>query len=186
MEHERIQQILSAPVCHFVKSTDKEKELFPDKQGWFYTVKLASGQRFVAHMNSKDDVENVFTLRPLNHLLPDLKEIQWVESPYINGHGLDTRCELSDNVPEAEKKVYESALGPKPVQVPLATMPWIGQTIFQNHPLLKRLEDVHSLRLSVENSKKRLLDLQKQLKSIEISDEKKPVQQLLNLNGGRN
>ena len=185
MEKRRIHQILLAPISYFLKSTESERALFPDKKGWFYTVGLASGQRFVAHMDSKDDVENVFTLRPLNHLLPDLKEIQWVESPYINGHGLDTKCELSGNVSETEKKVYESALEPKPVQIPLGAMPWIGQTIFQDHPVLKRLQDVHNLRLSCENCKKRLLDIQKQLKTLEISDEKKTVQQLLSLNDGR-
>lgn len=182
VEHNRIHQILSAPISHFTKSTETEKTLFPDKKGWFYTIGLASGQRFVAHMDSDTNaIENVFTLRPLNHVLPDLKEIQWIENPLFGGHGVDVVCYLSDKVSDAEKEVYESELRPKQMRLALGNMSWITQTVYEDHPLFKRLSDVHDLKLTCEASKKSLLASQEQLKSLEISDQKQPVQQFLNL-----
>lgn len=181
MEQEHIRRILSAPVCYFLKSTEEEKALFPDKQGWFYTAKLASGQRFVAHMNSDANaVENIFTLRPINHLLPDLKEIQWIESPFIEGHGVKTICKLTDGLPETEQKVYESVLDAKPRKV-ATHMDWLATTVYEDHSLFQRLKNVQSLRIQSETYKKGLLSSQKELKSLEISEEKQPVQQSSNL-----
>lgn len=180
MECSQIYQILSAPISHFMTSTEAEKALFPDKKGWFYTIGLASGQRFVAHMDSKDDVVNTYTLRPLIPLLPDLKEIQWTESVLLGGHGVGTVCRLSEGVSEAEKREYESALEPKQENMRLLFQPLV-QTVYVEHPLLERLRKVHSLRLLCEENKRNLLVSQERLRSLEVSDKQQPVQQLLNL-----
>lgn len=172
-----VKEILSAPIALVRPSTDKEKEVFMDKKGgYFYTVGLASGQKFAAHIGEdKDKTEptEVFTLRPLENLLPNLREIQWLVSRVFGGHGVATKCRLVPPVPKEEEQNYQTELSPKERWVTLNGLyKYNPQRVYDDHPMLDRLGAILSARQACEKAQKALFESQQKLKSLEILEEK--------------
>ena len=169
-----VKEILSAPITLACPSTDKEKEVLADKKsGYFYTIGLASGQKFVANMGTENADMCVYTLRPLENLLPGLKEIQWKVSRIFGGHGVSTHCRLAPPVSKEEEQNYQDELSPKERWVELkGSYKYNPQRVYDNHPILDRLEDILYARHACEMHQQALLVAQKELKSLEILEEK--------------
>jgi len=121
---ESIQEILWAPVSFVHQATNKQKRIFSlypntdvpprtDKNGCFYTIGLESGQDFIAHVPFEPYHESVFTVRPLNHLLPDLKEIQWGYQVVFGGNGTWVEVHFHKPVPVAVQETYRKACLPE-------------------------------------------------------------------------
>ena len=172
-----VKEILSAPITLVRPSTEKEKEVLADKQGgYFYTIGLASGQKFAAHLGESiegGEPEQIYTLRPLENLLPNLHEIQWSVSRVFGGHGVATHCRLAPPVSKEEEQNYQTELSPKERWIKLEGLhKYNPQRIWDNHPMLDRLEKILCARQECEKHKQALLDAQKKLKSLEVSEEK--------------
>ena len=168
-----IQQVLSAPITLCRRSTDAEKKVLADKKdGYFYTIGLASGQKFVAHMGENKDageIEEVFTLRPVKNLLPSLREIQWVVSRVFGEHGVSTNCHLSVPVSKEEEQEYQQTLEPHSRMLQLnGVYKYNPQRVWDDHPILDRLTQVLEARKACEEASQSLLSAQKKLKSLEI------------------
>ena len=144
-----IREILWAPVSFVHQATCKQKRIFShnpntdvlprkDKNGCFYTIGLKSGQDFIAYIPYEPYHVSVFAVRPLNHLLPDLKEIQWGSQVVFGGNG--TRVEVHFHKP-VSKKVQETY---RKVCLPEWTGFLWGTMIreYQYSPLWKRLTDI--------------------------------------------
>ena len=92
----KIQSILWSPVSSIRKATEEERTLFPDKKdGVFYTFGLKVGQNFVMHFSS-----DKMTFRPINHLLPDIKEIRFP------GYVEDTVVKFTSDLEDNERRKY--------------------------------------------------------------------------------
>ena len=179
-----VKEILSAPITLARPSTEKEKEVFADQKGkmlftvgvptgYFYTIGLASGQKFVANMGSENDQVDAYNLRPLENLLPNLKEIQWKICNLFPGHGTNTHCRFAPPVSQEEWRTYQEELSPKERWVTLNGLyKYNPQRVYDNHPILDRLEQILCARDECKKHKQALLDAQKKLKSLEISEEK--------------
>ena len=167
MEDKRIRQILSAPVCHFVRSTEEEKALFPDKKGWFYSIKLASGQRFVGCVSANGDEES-YTFRPLKNLIPGLSELKWEKTKDVTDLGYKTICQVKEGTSDEEKTLYEDILAPKAVPAPFFTKADIKH--YSYHPMLERCIWLRKLNQQYEETRKALLKIQKQQNALLISE----------------
>lgn len=172
----RVKEILSAPITLCRPSTEQERKIFGDKKdGYFYTVGLASGQKFAAHIGEDEDKigpTEVFTLRPLENLLPNLREIQWVVSCAFGGHGVDTKCCLMPPVSKEEEQNYQTELSPKERWVTLKGLyKYNPQRVYDSHPMLDRLGQILVARRECEEHKQALLDAQNKLKSLEVLEE---------------
>ena len=92
----KIQSILWSPVSSIREATEEERTLFPDKKdGVFYTFGLKVGQNFVMHFSS-----DKMTFRPINHLLPDIKEIRFSDSV------LDAVVKFTSDLEDNEREKY--------------------------------------------------------------------------------
>ena len=172
-----VKEILSAPITLCRSSTDQERQVLADKRGgYFYTIGLASGQKFAAHIGmdeEKGEPKGIFTLRPLENLLPNLREIQWGVFRVFGGHGVDTKCCLSAPVSQAEREVYQEELSPKERWQHLDGLyKYNPQRVYDPHPMLGRLEDILCAIQKCEKSRQELLEAQNKLKSLEILEEK--------------
>ncbi|MBQ3695725.1 MAG: hypothetical protein II938_01980 [Alphaproteobacteria bacterium] len=178
-----VKEILSAPITLARPSTDKEREVFADKQGrclftvgspsgYFYTIGLASGQKFVAHIGSENNQVDAFTLRPLKNLLPNLKEIQWNACNLFPERGITTYCRFVERGTEEEWRTYQEELSPKEKWVKLEGLhKYNPQRVCEAHPILAKLKQILSARNECEMHQQALLAAQKKLKSLEISEE---------------
>jgi len=172
-----VKEILSAPITLCRPSTEQERKIFGDKKGgYFYTVGLASGQKFAARMSvdeGKGEPKELFTLRPLENLLPNLREIQWRISRVFGGHGVDTKCRLSAPVSKEEQQVYQDELSPKERWIHLDGLyKYNPQRVYDPHPILDRLSQIQCARQACEEAQKALLKSQQKLKSLEVLEEK--------------
>ena len=179
-----VKEILSAPITLARRSTDEEKEVFADKKnshlflvgspsGYFYTIGLASGQKFVAHMGFENRQINSYTLRPLDNLLPNLKEIQWKTCNLFPEHGgTTTYCRLW-NLSQEKREMYQKELSPKERWVQLSgPHKYNPQRVLDPHPMLDKLEQILSTIEKCEKSKRELFEAQNKLKSLEVLEEK--------------
>ncbi len=129
MDKDKIRKILSAPVSFIRPSNEKERVLFPDeKEGWFYTFGLASGQQFVGFI--PDDINPRFHFRPVpeHNFLPELREIQYDYNAKIYyGPGpierKNVRCLVSEGVSLQDKEFYDKCSGAKESQDPAGYIP---------------------------------------------------------------
>lgn len=118
-----IKQILWSPVSFSRYATEEEKKIFQDpnstiqrrtdKTGCFYTIGLESKQEFVGYVPYEPYHTSVFTVRPINHLLPELKEIQWKYELVFGGSGIRVKVHFNSPVSEETEKAYETACLPE-------------------------------------------------------------------------
>jgi len=175
MEKSEVKRILSAPICFLLRSTDEERNVFADKKdGYFYTFKLASGQRFVGYVPEE---EEVYTFRPLNNLVPNLKELQWKKTKDISDLGYETIFRTSENTEEAEKQAYREVFVPKPVPAPYLTKLAIQHYAY--NPMLERCIWFQNLNQRHKETQKSLLEIQKAKNALLISEEENLIQQKL-------
>ncbi|MBP5344479.1 MAG: hypothetical protein J6Y85_05360 [Alphaproteobacteria bacterium] len=111
MTDESVKRILSAPIVLLRESNGEERGLFHNKKGWLYTIGLESGQSFVAHIAKGK--EAVFTLRPLNNLVPQLTQVRWEQRPVL-GYlpPFATFCETTPETSEMEKALFADIFEP--------------------------------------------------------------------------
>ena len=121
MTKNNIKQILWSPVSFSRYATSEEKEIFRDlnahsdagRTGDFYTIGLESKQEFVGYIPYEPYHTSVFTIRPLNHLLPVLKEIRWHEEVVFGGTGIRVQVDFKKAVSEKTEQAYQSACMPE-------------------------------------------------------------------------
>lgn len=120
VSEERIEAVLWSPVSSITEATEQEKSLFTDKngqqisEGWFYTFGLEAGENFVAHFTPpqplKDELRRrsvgVITFRPLNALLPEVKEIRFDHPTIFTSEGKATVRFHSDLTDEERSQYY--------------------------------------------------------------------------------
>lgn len=169
MEDKRIREILSAPICLFLRSTNDEKAIFPDKKGFFYTIGLASGQRFVGHVSMDDDKES-YTFRPLKNLIPNLLELNWEKTKDVTDLGYKTTCQVKEGTSDEEKAFYEDVLAPKPVPAPFLTKANIQY--YSYHQMLERCIWLRRLNQRHEEAVNALLKIQKEQDALLIPEGK--------------
>lgn len=169
MEDKRIREILSAPICRFLRSTNDEKTIFPDKIGFFYTIGLASGQRFVGHVSMENDKES-YTFRPIKNLIPNLLEFNWEKTKDVTDLGYKTTCQVKEGTADEEKTFYENVLAPKAVPAPFLTKANIQH--YSYHPMLERCIWLRRLNQEHEKAVKALLKIQKEQDALMILEGK--------------
>ena len=169
MEDKKIREILSAPICRFLRSTNEEKAIFPDKGGFFYTIGLASGQRFVGHVSMKDDEEN-YTFRPIKNLIPNLLEVRWEKTKDVMDLGYKTICQVKEGTTDEEKTFYENVLAPKAVPAPFLTKANIQH--YSYHPMLERCIWLRGLNQRHKEVVNALLKIQKEHDALLIPEGK--------------
>ena len=171
MEQSEIKRILLAPICFLLRSTEEEKEVFADKKkGHFYTFKLASGQRFVGHVPEK---EQTYTLRPLNHLIPALREIQWKKTKDASDLGYTTTCQMSEGASAEEKVFCEGVLAPKPIPEPFLTKKAIQH--YSYHPMLERCFWFQDLNQQHKETQMALLKIQKAKEALLVPEKREDL-----------
>jgi len=162
---ESMRQILSAPITLLRPSNEQERSLFHKKKGWYYTIELKSGQSFVAHFDNEDAI---FTARPLNNLVPLLRQVEWKKriaweptSPY------DTTFTIEDDPSEDEKKVFNEVFGAKKAEI--KTSWWERQTyVYRPCEMLRHLSRIRDILVENEQLQKQLLKGQKILQGLMI------------------
>ncbi len=173
MSQPDVKKILSAPLTLVREATEKEKSLFSDKQtGWIYTFGLSSGQSFVTHIADKEDV---FTFRPLNNLLPHLKEIKWEKKDSVADLGYNLFVQLNETttpekVTPSEVQNYTEALRSKPISSENFPLTKIAFKYYTHVPMLKRVIDLKQHIQRYVTLRAMLLKAQKELNSTLISE----------------
>ena len=166
---ESMRQILSAPITLFRSSNEQERSLFHKrKKGWDYTIGLKSGQSFVAHFDNEDAV---FTVRPLNNLVPLLRQIEWKKRiPWEPKSQYDTHFTIEDDPSEDEKKVFREVFSAEKVE--LKTSWWERKAyVYRPCRMLKHLCRVREILVENEQLQQQLLKGQKILRGLMIPND---------------
>ena len=174
MDKESIEKILTTSVTLFRPSDEKEQQIFSDhKTGRFYTIGLKSGQSFVAKFPSHDEGEDPFDLnnfsfrlRPLNNLVPHLKEVRWVFTGSYGGSGTRTMCEVTPGTPSQEMLLLEAIL-----ESHVEKSPYTNTPVYHHHEMFVKLHDVYNLLLENDHLRRALMAGQKRLQSLMLPND---------------
>jgi len=173
MTDESIRRILEAPVTMFRPSSEAEEQaLFHKTKGRFYTIGLKSGQSFVAQFPGQNDEDDpfaldnfVFSVRPLNNLVPRLQEIKWVFIGASNGTGIRTLCDVAPGTSEQERRFFEDVFGTHMVRPS-----YLGKGGYQPHEIFVKLHDVYEQLLENDRLERALVAGRQKLRALMMLD----------------
>ena len=172
---------MNAPVTLLRPSSEAEKQAtFHGINGRFYTVGLRSGQSFVAKLPAWDEkndpfaTENfAFRLRPLNNLLPQLKEVVWIYSG-TKGPQATTLCEVTPETTKQEKQLFECIFGEHKVKSSC-----FDKGFYQPHEMFVKLDKVDHQLCENARLQKALRDGQQQLRALMMLDNNSSMNQVI-------
>ena len=118
MEYREVDKVLNRPVKFFREATEQERNLFSDKEkGPFYTLCLASRQRFVVHFAQEGvglrTKRKILTFRPLNHVIGGLEEAGYSFPDHLIGDILEGDKEyfkFEKNLPKKDREIIMDSL----------------------------------------------------------------------------
>ena len=166
MTNETIARVLTSPISRLCPANEDEKGVFADKkEGWFYSLGLASGQSFIVHLDKQKDN---FTLRPVHNLLPHLTQIEWQKKHEFDDLGYNTICKTTPDASKEEIAAYETVLSPVPDTRSCFPATRIAFKYYRYPALLDRLIELRGAIETGEQLQRNLLNAQKKLQGLYV------------------